>query len=104
MGQVTPSAVTDVDSDEDGLTDEEEAELGTDPNDADSDDDGLADGNEVTLGTDPTSSDTDGDGFADAEEIEEGTSPTDASDAPVAGTSILIFKAALDAVSAAETP
>ena len=104
MGQVTPTASSEVDTDGDGLTDEEEAGLGTDPNDADSDDDGLADGNEVTLGTDPTSSDTDGDGFADGEEIEEGTSPTDASDAPVAGASILIFKAALDAVSAAETP
>ena len=104
MGQVTPSAVSDVDSDGDGLTDDEETELGTNPNDADSDEDGLADGNEVMLGTDPTSSDTDGDGYIDSEEVEEGTSPTDANDAPVAGTSILIFKAALDAESAAETP
>ena len=104
MGQVTPTANSEVDTDGDGLTDEEEAGLGTDPSNTDSDDDGLADGSEVTLGTDPTSPDTDGDGFADGEEVEEGTSPTDANDAPVAGSSILIFKAALDAVSAAETP
>ena len=104
MGHVTPSAVSDVDSDEDGLTDDEEAELGTDPNDADSDDDGLADGNEVTLGTDPTSSDTDGDGFLDGEELRKVPRLPMQTMHPIAGTSILIFKAALDAVSAAETP
>ncbi|MBI2424047.1 MAG: hypothetical protein HYV27_14550 [Candidatus Hydrogenedentes bacterium] len=35
---------TEVDSDGDGLTDEEEEELGTDPDDADTDNDGLLDG------------------------------------------------------------
>lgn len=35
---------TDIDSDGDGLTDEEEDQLGTDPNDPDTDDDGLVDG------------------------------------------------------------
>ena len=104
MGQVTPTSNPPVDTDGDGLTDEEETSLGTDPNNADSDGDGLTDGTEVTLGTDPTLPDTDGDGFSDSEEVEEGTSPTDANDAPRAGSSILIFKAALDAISAAETP
>ena len=104
MGQVTPSASPPVDSDGDGLTDEEEVTLGTDPNNADTDGDSLTDGTEVTLGTDPTLSDTDGDGFIDSEEVEEGTSPTDASDAPVVGSSILIFKAALDAAAAADAP
>ena len=104
MGQVTPAADAELDSDEDGLTDDEEASLGTDPNNADSDGDGLADGTEVTLGTDPTLSDTDGDGFIDSEEVEEGTSPIDSSDAPVAGSSILLIKAALDAISASEAP
>ena len=47
-------AVSDVDSDGDGLTDAEEEALGTDPNNPDSDGDGILDGDEVTLGTDPT--------------------------------------------------
>jgi hypothetical protein len=90
---------TSADSDEDGLTDAEEAELGTDPNNADSDGDGLADGDEVELGTSPTTADTDGDGYTDAEEQAEGTSPIDGDDAPLAGSSILIFKAAIDAAA-----
>jgi hypothetical protein len=43
-----------VDSDGDGLSDGEEADLGTDPDDRDTDDDGVEDGDEVTAGTDPT--------------------------------------------------
>nr|WP_276296810.1 hypothetical protein [Halomicroarcula sp. ZS-22-S1] len=39
---------TSVDSDDDGLHDRREAELGTDPNEADTDDDGLTDLREVT--------------------------------------------------------
>ncbi|MEO2237118.1 MAG: plastocyanin/azurin family copper-binding protein [Candidatus Poseidoniia archaeon] len=42
-----------VDTDEDGLSDEEEGELGTDPNDPDTDGDGFGDGEEVWSGTDP---------------------------------------------------
>ncbi|MDI1482146.1 MopE-related protein [Polyangium sp. y55x31] len=49
------------DSDNDGLTDDEEADLGTDPNDADSDDDGVPDGQELKPGED-----TDGDGKVNA--------------------------------------
>ena len=90
------------DSDDDGLSDAEEAELGTDPNNADSDGDGLSDGAEVELGTSPTSADTDGDGYTDGEERAEGTSPTDGDDAPTSGLSILIFKAAIDAANAAK--
>jgi len=41
------------DSDGDGLTDLEEAELGTDPDVADSDGDGYSDGDEIEAGTDP---------------------------------------------------
>ena len=81
MGLVTPSLNAPVDSDNDGLTDTQEADLGTDPDNADSDGDGLEDGAEVALGTDPTASDTDGDGYTDGEEVDEGTSPTSAADA-----------------------
>lgn len=41
------------DPDNDGLTNSEEQDLGTDPNDADSDDDGITDGGEDDQGTDP---------------------------------------------------
>ncbi len=59
-----------VDTDGDGLTDAEEAELGTDPNSADTDGDGLTDGDEVNeYETDPLSADTDGDGLNDGEEV-----------------------------------
>ncbi len=59
-----------VDTDNDGLTDEEELQLGTDPNDPDSDGDGLTDGEEVNqYDTDPLNEDTDGDGLADGEEV-----------------------------------
>jgi thiol-disulfide isomerase/thioredoxin len=67
-----------VDSDGDGITDEDEAALGTDPNSADSDGDGLSDAEEVELGSDPTSADSDGDGYLDPWEVAEGSSPTDA--------------------------
>ena len=43
-----------IDSDSDGLTDDQEAELGTDPNNADTDGDGVNDGLELNLETDPT--------------------------------------------------
>ncbi len=88
------------DSDTDGLTDEEEATLGTDPNNPDSDGDGILDGAEVENGTDPTdpnsgplivdadgdgltsdvdpddtNPDIDGDGLLDGEELALGTDP-----------------------------
>ncbi len=47
-----------------------------DPMRQDSDDDGLDDGRELDLGTDPTRADTDGDGIADAEERRGGSDPT----------------------------
>ena len=65
------------DSDGDGLTDLEEADLGTDPLDPDTDDDGLSDGEESALGTDPLDSDTDDDGLSDGEEVAAGTDPLD---------------------------
>ena len=44
---------SEMDSDQDGLTDAEEVGLGTDPDNADSDDDGFTDGDEVAQGADP---------------------------------------------------
>ena len=41
------------DTDGDGLQDDEERRLGTDPTDADSDDDGFSDGDELEAGTNP---------------------------------------------------
>ena len=69
-----------VDTDNDGLTDQQEAELGTDPNVADTDGDGLTDGEEVNeYNTDPLSEDTDGDGLTDGEEVNSyNTDPTEA--------------------------
>lgn len=46
-------AVPDADADGDGLTDAEEAELGTDPARPDTDGDGYRDGDEVAEGSDP---------------------------------------------------
>lgn len=55
-----------VDSDDDGLTDDDERQRGTDPLDSDSDDDGVPDGREVGIGSNPMSRDTDGDGDNDS--------------------------------------
>jgi outer membrane protein OmpA-like peptidoglycan-associated protein len=58
------------DADGDGLTDDEEARLGTDPNIADTDGDGLKDGEELNIyKTDPLRADTDGDGLNDGAEV-----------------------------------
>jgi len=71
---VTPMAVAD--SDGDGLTDQFEALLGTDPHQADSDHDGLSDAYETTIShTDPNSADTDHDGISDSVEVARGTDP-----------------------------
>lgn len=68
--------VISVDSDGDGLSDADEADIGTLPNDPDTDDDGLNDGQELVLGTNPLSQDTDSDGLGDFEEVNDtGTDP-----------------------------
>src|SRR5713101_2814930 len=54
------------DPDQDGLTNLEEYQHGTDPNNPDTDGDGLSDGDEVhKYHTDPLNPDTDGDGLTD---------------------------------------
>ncbi|MGQ0805155.1 MAG: hypothetical protein ACT4PI_14995 [Actinomycetota bacterium] len=69
MGSAGKPTIIPRDTDADGLTDAEEAELGTDPNDADSDGDELTDFQEYEIGTDPNNADTDGDGMRDGEEV-----------------------------------
>ena len=60
----------DDDIDGDGLSNAQEAVLGTDPRNPDTDGDGLTDGQEVNVyNTDPLKADTDGDGLTDGQEI-----------------------------------
>lgn len=66
------------DDDQDGLTNEEEVALGTNPKLADSDNDGLIDYDEVKVyKSDPLNPDTDGDGNQDGTEVQNGYSPLD---------------------------
>jgi len=64
-----------LDSDHDGLSDEDEIRYGTDPYNPDTDGDGLSDGWEVMHGTDPLKADTDGDGMSDWDEMRYGKDP-----------------------------
>ncbi|MDD4412564.1 MAG: hypothetical protein PHR00_02880 [Patescibacteria group bacterium] len=65
-----------VDSDNDGLTDVREIELGINPNKIDSDDDGLLDYEEVEVWkTNPLVRDTDGDGYSDGDEVKNKYNP-----------------------------
>lgn len=75
--------VADLDSDDDGLNDDVEIALGTDPFDPDTDDDGLNDGTEVDMDNgeglpDPLNPDSDGDTLLDGYEVVNGTDPTNA--------------------------
>jgi hypothetical protein len=65
-----PEDGIDLDPDKDGLIDEEELQIGTDPTKFDTDADGLGDGDEfVTYKSDPLRADTDGDGLSDGAEV-----------------------------------
>lgn len=73
--QVTVPIVAD--ADKDGLPDQRENELKTNPRLADSDGDELSDYDEVEVyRADPLKQDTDGDGFPDGEEVQTGNNPT----------------------------
>ncbi|MBA2277714.1 MAG: hypothetical protein H0W06_08095 [Chloroflexia bacterium] len=65
----TPAQAPAADTDDDGLSDAREAELGTDPERRDTDDDGIDDGGEIDLGSDPLNLDTDGDLLYDRGEV-----------------------------------
>lgn len=67
---VAMTAAVEGDSDRDGLTDIQEASVGTDPNNPDTDGDGLSDGDEVLIYlTNPRNRDTDGDMLSDYDEV-----------------------------------
>ena len=76
-----------LDEDGDGLSDDDESALGSDPLNPDTDGDGLSDGEEIiTYLTDPLDPDTDGDGFLDGEEVAAGSDPRDPSSTPITPT------------------
>jgi len=70
------------DTDGDGLTDSEEAEGGTDPGNPDTDGDSLSDAEELDLGTNPVNADSDEDGFDDNVELAAGADPNNPNSIP----------------------
>jgi len=72
----TPPPSTGPDSDQDGISDDNEVLVtGTDPNNEDSDNDGLSDGVEVANRMNPLDADMDKDGVSDGQEVANGTDP-----------------------------
>ncbi len=65
----------DADADRDGLTNAQEATLGTNPLGRDTDHDGITDADEFKRGTRPDRADTDGDGLQDGTERQLGLDP-----------------------------
>jgi molybdopterin converting factor small subunit len=63
------SAFVNADSDGDGLNNDQEKTLGTNPQNADTDNDGINDGQEVQMGTNPVDFDSDGDSLSDGDEV-----------------------------------
>ncbi|MEM8942098.1 MAG: thrombospondin type 3 repeat-containing protein, partial [Pseudomonadota bacterium] len=59
--------------------------------DPDDDNDGVTDIQEAALGTNPLIADTDGDGFSDGEEVDFDTDPLDADSSPSLGTGLPIW-------------
>lgn len=78
-GEVSPFPVVLQDSDSDGLLDQEEAEIGTNPMNPDSDSDGLNDALEIKVySTNPLNPDSDSDGYSDGAEVQSGYNPNGA--------------------------
>jgi hypothetical protein len=75
-----------LDPDNDGLTNLQEYQKGTDPHNQDTDNDGMPDGWEVNYGLNPNlndaSSDKDNDGFSNLHEYLGGSNPTDSASVP----------------------
>ncbi|MSR85167.1 hypothetical protein EXS71_01880 [Candidatus Uhrbacteria bacterium] len=65
-----------LDPDQDGLTNDQELQLGTDAQKADTDGDGLSDGDEIVkYGTNPINPDSDGDTYPDGSEVQKEYNP-----------------------------
>jgi len=91
--KITPPSF---DTDSDGLTDDEEKNLGTNLNNPDTDNDGLFDFEEVKVyQTNPIDPDTDKDGYKDGEEVKAGYNPKD----PTPGAKLFDFKAEVEKLS-----
>lgn len=88
----TASAQTPMDPDGDGLSNDDEAVLGTNPYSSDTDGDGLTDGGEVRAGTDPLNLDSDMDGVVDSQD----QLPTDPSQSEPKGTPTAISQTEID--------
>ncbi|MDD6826014.1 MAG: hypothetical protein PUE12_07885, partial [Oscillospiraceae bacterium] len=89
------SDIEEIDTDNDGLSDEDENEcLGTNPRKADTDGDGLSDGLEVELWYDPLNVNPDNDSFDDKAEYENDTDPF-VYDNTIGESSVEFFKGAL---------
>ncbi len=74
--EIESPILVELDTDGDGLLDQEEITLGTNLNKVDTDGDGLDDYREVKdYTTDPLNSDTDNDGYLDGEEVDNGYNP-----------------------------
>lgn len=72
-----PEPAPPVDTDGDGLTDDQEIARGTSPSSADTDGDTLTDREEVNVyRSDPLNPDTDGDSYQDGHEVQNGYNPT----------------------------
>lgn len=72
----TPPPAQGQDSDNDGISDQDEVLVtGTDPDNPDSDGDGLVDGVEVSNRMNPLDPDMDRDGVSDGQEVDQGTDP-----------------------------
>jgi len=76
------------DSDGDGLTDDVENGLGTDPFNSDSDGDGFSDGFEYEHGYDPTNMDEDGNGIADGSDDADGDGVLNKNDDDIDGDGV----------------
>lgn len=85
-----PGIGTGVDTDLDGLSDELEHRLGTDPNEFDTDLDGLGDGFEVFAGLDPLTPDSNGNGIADGDEDLDGDGLTNIGEQTHGGSPLLV--------------
>ncbi|WP_152206353.1 fibronectin type III domain-containing protein [Marinobacter changyiensis] len=90
--QIASASTTSSDRDNDLLTAQEEAWLGTKPNNPDTDGDGIPDGVEFSYRLDPldpsdANQDMDGDGSSNLEEYLANTDPSDPADAPATADS-----------------